>query len=147
MWSNWFMCQWDIFASQSNEPMLLETENLIQFKQPSEFSYLLFREYAQLVDLSVLDFQSFRYNQRQLLASFMYLVIAKALGLIFAPMISEQVTQGILKFERMEEFNLLIQPFLTLSFGLSLDQIYLDIYYAASFFSVPLCSELPSAAK
>jgi len=77
----------------------------------------------------------------------MYLVIAKALGLIYSSMISEQVTQGILKFERMEEFNLLIKPFLTLSFGLSLDQIYLDIYYAARFFSVPLCSELPSAAK
>lgn len=68
MWGNWFMSQWDIFVASSSNDLALSFadsfDRLPQFKQPDEISYALFREFMQIIDLTILNVASLQAEPR-----------------------------------------------------------------------------------
>jgi hypothetical protein len=79
-WLNWYTCQWDLFVYSIDgikEKLLLfsDDENILFFKRQNEVSYYNYRRIYQIIDLIVLDYHSFRYDIRYLVASCFLILI------------------------------------------------------------------------
>ena len=73
-WLNWYTCQWDLFVNSIDdikEKLLLITndDNILFFKKQNEVSYYNYRRIYQLIDLIALDFHSYKYEIRYLVAA------------------------------------------------------------------------------
>ena len=79
-WTNYYMAQWDIYASAN--PMnfeLLDQElnlSIPMFKSDLQDDYWRFRQMIQVLDTLVLDLNSFRYDKREIVACLLYLQLA-----------------------------------------------------------------------
>ena len=79
-WLNWYTCQWDLFIYSIDgikEKLLLfsDDENILFFKRQNEVSYYNYRRIYQIIDLIVLDYHSYRYDIRYLVASCFLILI------------------------------------------------------------------------
>ena len=79
-WLNWYTCQWDLFVysiDDIKEKLLLfsNDENILFFKRQNEVSYYNYRRIYQIIDLIVLDYHSYRYDIRYLVASSFLILI------------------------------------------------------------------------
>ena len=73
-WLNWYTCQWDLFVYSiddiKNKLLLLtDDENILYFKRYNEVSYYNYRRLYQIIDLIVLDYHSYKYEIRYLIAA------------------------------------------------------------------------------
>ena len=73
-WLNWYTCQWDLFVHSIEgikDKLLLfsNDDNIIFFKRQNEISYYNYRRIYQIVDLIVLDYHSYKYEIRYLVAA------------------------------------------------------------------------------
>ena len=91
IWLNWYICQWDLFYDSVDEIRkyllhFIDEENIIYYKKQCEESYYNFRKIYQLIDLIVLDYRSYNYDMRCLVAAafFCCLCICNGVGYDFA---------------------------------------------------------------
>lgn len=73
-WINWYICQWDLFYDSIDDIKnyllnFIDDENIIYYKKQCEDSYYNFRKIYQLIDLIVLDYNSYNYDMRYLIAA------------------------------------------------------------------------------
>ena len=73
-WLNWYTCQWDLFVNSIDdikEKLLLFTDddNILFFKKQNEVSYYNYRRIYQLIDLIALDYRSYKFEIRYLIAA------------------------------------------------------------------------------
>ena len=73
-WLNWYTCQWDLFVHsiddiKSKLLLLSDDDNILFFKRQNEASYYNYRRIYQLIDLIVLDYHSYKYEIRYLIAA------------------------------------------------------------------------------
>jgi hypothetical protein len=73
-WLNWYTCQWDLFVHsiddiKSKLLLLSDDDNILFFKRQNETSYYNYRRIYQLIDLVVLDYHSYKYEIRYLIAA------------------------------------------------------------------------------
>ena len=79
-WLNWYTCQWDLFVysiDDIKDKLLLfsNDDNILFFKRQNEVSYYNYRRIYQIIDLIALDFHSYKYEIRYLIAaSFLILI-------------------------------------------------------------------------
>ena len=79
-WLNWYTCQWDLFIDTFNNiktKILLysDEDNILLFKRQNEISYYNYRRIYQIIDLIILDYHSYKYEMRHLIAaSFLVLI-------------------------------------------------------------------------
>ena len=73
-WLNWYTCQWDLFVHSIDEIkdkllLLTDDDNILFFKRQNEISYYNYRRIYQIIDLIVLDYHSYKYEIRYLIAA------------------------------------------------------------------------------
>lgn len=149
MWANWYMNQWDLFIeNKENFSHFNFSLKLVQFKAPNEKSYLLFREFMQILDNILLDIETLQYKPRALVGSLMYLILGKDLQEFSLQQIIEDFpfTSNYLINNKIN-FNYAFAKFLTYCFGFELFELLPTIQFVATFFGLPILNNLPIAAK
>jgi hypothetical protein len=152
MWANWYMSQWDLYIENNpyarNHPLLHAVEDpMVLFKQPNEKAYARFRELMQLLDISILDILTLQYNQRALVASSMYLLLAYHFGQTTKEQICKEFICSSYFLDAQYPFNDLYSHFLSQSFGFTLHELLPTIQYIATFMSLCFNYELPTVTN
>lgn len=146
MWSNWYMSQWDLFIESPAATELKISSK--QFKLPNEDSYLLFREFMQILDNIILDSQTMQYKPRALIASIMYLILGKNYREFTVDQILKEFpfTSNYLISNKIK-FNLVFSSFLSFCFGYEIFELLPTIQYVSLFFGLNIVNNLPIAVK
>ena len=79
-WLNWYVCQWDLYIDSVDdikEKLLtyINEEDIIYYKKTVDNSYYNYRKICQLVDLIILDYYSYNYDPRVLMAVCLLVII------------------------------------------------------------------------
>ena len=87
-WLNWYTCQWDLFVYSiddiKNRLLLFsDDENILFFKRQNEVSYYNYRRIYQIIDLIALDYHSYKYEIRYLIAACFLILICLHYNLEF----------------------------------------------------------------
>ena len=153
-WTQWYLSQWDLYIEKSSYALnhklaaMLGKNFFLQFRQPTENSYILFREFMQYIDCMVLEAEHLQYNKRTLIAGLMYLVLGKHYGQFTVKQITEQFNTGSqFLLDKTNLYNDLFADFLAYIFGFKMEELLPSIQYAAPFFLLPLNFDMPRAAQ
>ena len=79
-WLNWYTCQWDLYIDSVDdikEQLLkyIKEEDIIYYKKSNDNSYYNYRIICQLVDIIILDYYSYNFESRVLMAVSLFVVI------------------------------------------------------------------------
>ena len=79
-WLNWYICQWDLYIESVDdikEKLLkfINEEDIIFYKKTIDNSYYNYRKISQLVDIIILDYYSYNFEPRVLMAVCLLLII------------------------------------------------------------------------
>ena len=152
MWGNWYMSQWDLYIESNpyalNHPLVQAVDDpYVVFKQPNEKSYARFREFIQILDISLLDVKTLQYKTRAIVASTLYLLLAYHFGQATRHQIYQTFVHSSHFLNPNFPFNDLFTDFLTQSFGFALPELLPTIQYMATFLAIPFNYDLPSVAN
>ena len=80
IWLSWYLCQWDLFIDtidniKNRILKYISEENIIYFKKPDDNSYYNFRKITQLIDIMTLDFNSYNYEPKLLIAISFFIIL------------------------------------------------------------------------
>ena len=80
VWLSWYLCQWDLFIDtvdniKKEMSKLIKEDDILYFKKPNDNSYYNFRKISQLIDIMSLDFHSYFYDQRLLIAISFFIIL------------------------------------------------------------------------
>ena len=79
-WLNWYICQWDLYIESVDdikEKLLkfINEEDIVFYKKTIDNSYYNYRKISQLVDIIILDYYSYNFEPRVLMAVCLLLII------------------------------------------------------------------------
>ena len=79
-WLSWYICQWDLYIDTVDNIKeefckLISEDDILYFKKPNDNSYSNFRKISQLIDIMVLDYHSYNYESRILVAISFFIII------------------------------------------------------------------------
>ena len=79
-WLNWYICQWDLYIDSIDdikEKLLkyIKEEEIIYYKKSVDSSYYNYRKICQLIDLIILDYYSYNFDSRVLMAVCLLVII------------------------------------------------------------------------
>ena len=80
IWLSWYLCQWDLFIDtvdniKKEMSKLIKEDDILYYKKPNDNSYYNFRKISQLIDIMSLDFHSYFYDQRLLIAISFFIIL------------------------------------------------------------------------
>jgi hypothetical protein len=80
VWLSWYLCQWDLFIDTVDNikeeiSKLIIEDDILYYKKPNDNSYYNFRKISQLIDIMALDFHSYFYDQRLLIAISFFIIL------------------------------------------------------------------------
>ena len=80
VWLSWYLCQWDLFIDtvdniKKEMSKLIKEDDILYYKKPNDNSYYNFRKISQLIDIMSLDFHSYFYDQRLLIAIGFFIIL------------------------------------------------------------------------
>ena len=80
VWLSWYLCQWDLFIDtvdniKKEMSKLIKEDDILYYKKPNDNSYYNFRKISQLIDIMSLDFHSYFYEQRLLIAISFFIIL------------------------------------------------------------------------
>ena len=80
VWLSWYLCQWDLFIDtvdniKKEMSKLIKEDDILYYKKPKDNSYYNFRKISQLIDIMSLDFHSYFYDQRLLIAISFFIIL------------------------------------------------------------------------
>ena len=86
VWLSWYLCQWDLFIDTVDNikeeiSKLIKEDDILYFKKPNDNSYYNFRKICQLIDIMALDFHSYFYEQRILIAISFFIILCNKYNL------------------------------------------------------------------
>lgn len=147
MWANWCMGKWDIFIQSSSyaesNPIVKSLDHLITFKISDENSYHRYREMMQLIDIMVLDIDSFKYNLRGIVASSIYLLLVIHFNIACREQIVTYGTSTSFFLNLNLSFNEFFENFLRESFDFCLLELMPTIQYVVGFLSLDYDYDTP----
>ena len=79
-WLNWYTCQWDLYIDsvdniKSELLKFIKEEEIIYYKKSNDNSYYNYRKICQLIDIIVLDYFSYNFESRILMAVSLLVII------------------------------------------------------------------------
>ena len=79
-WLNWYTCQWDLYIDsvddiKSQLLKYIKEDDIIYYKKSNDNSYYNYRIICQLVDIIILDYYSYTFESRVLMAASLFVVI------------------------------------------------------------------------
>ena len=86
VWLSWYLCQWDLFIDTVDNikeeiSQLINENDILYYKKPNDNSYYNFRKISQLIDIMALDFNSYFYDQRLLIAISFFIILCNKYNL------------------------------------------------------------------
>ena len=86
VWLSWYICQWDLFIDTVDNikeeiSQLINENDILYYKKPNDNSYYNFRKISQLIDIMALDFNSYFYDQRLLIAISFFIILCNKYNL------------------------------------------------------------------
>ena len=150
LWAQLFAQRWDFFAESAEnfKNPVFSGRNVPKFRDPSPESYSLYRELMQLLDASILDLQTLQYKTRALVASFMYVILGKALSQFKLEQIQKEFPlSSLYLLDQGFAFNDLFSRFLECNFSFALEELLPSIQFASTFFHLKINVDFPTAAK
>ena len=80
IWLSWYLCQWDLFIDtvdniKKEMSKLIKEDDILYYKKPNDNSYYNFRKISQLIDIMSIDFHSYFYDQRLLIAISFFIIL------------------------------------------------------------------------
>ena len=150
-WTQWYLNQWDLFIERVVTCGITDfygpSREMVFFRKQNDVSYYRFREINQLLDTCMLDIRYLKYNQRALLAAFMYLTIGLHSGVFDQNEICERVFNDDRLLKKKSSYNELFGDFLEYCFAMQLEDILPAVQFASKFLILPLNFELPRVLK
>ena len=114
------------------------------FKEINENAYMRFREVMQILDIVKMNIDSLLYDNRQVVAAVIYLILATQFKIYFIH--QKGFTTSIEEFvDLTNPFNKVFQQFLKQSFGFDLVFLNPVIKYASAFMQIQFQYKLPYA--
>ncbi|CDW86136.1 UNKNOWN [Stylonychia lemnae] len=157
-WANYVMAKWDIYArtnpfnfallsgivdEDSPRPM---KGQIPFFKTDNIEDYRRFRSILQVLDLSLLDLESYKYNKLEIVASATYFQI----GLFYQVFTRRDISMMpnietlLINIEQQGlEFSLMMQNFLGMNFNLNIQEIVGTLQYVSRLFGLEPCLDFP----
>ena len=79
-WLNWYTCQWDLYIDsvddiKSQLLKYIKEEEIVYYKKSNDISYYNYRKICQLIDIIVLDYFSYNFEPRILMAVSLFIII------------------------------------------------------------------------
>ena len=79
-WLNWYTCQWDLYIDsvddiKSQLLKYIKEDEIIYYKKSNDISYYNYRKICQLIDLIVIDYFSYNFESRILMAVCLLIII------------------------------------------------------------------------
>ena len=79
-WLNWYTCQWDLYIDsvdsiKNDFLQFIPEEEIIYYKNSNDKSYYNYRKICQIIDLIVLDYNSYDFDSRLLVAASFFIII------------------------------------------------------------------------
>ena len=80
IWLSWYVCQWDLYIDtidniKQDLLSFLNEEDILYYKKPNDNSYYNFRRISQLIDIMTLDYYSYNFEQRILIAASFFILL------------------------------------------------------------------------
>jgi hypothetical protein len=137
-WSNILLLKWDDYVPLcQNDSSNLEypfINELPFFRKQVEESYLLFRNFYQVLDLITLNASSSRYKDRFIVLAVMYLNIGLFIKAFSLDSVARDFPLHSEVLSNFCDYNLIFQNYLRIHVGINLCDILEVIQYASRFF-------------
>ncbi len=163
-WSDWFMSQWDLFIEEkqadssfailqissnfnekNDDQISWNSEKIIQFRQPNENNYKLFREFFQLVDCAVLDPEFMEKDGKKVVLTFFCMIIWGFFMRVEWRKIGERYREIL--GEESKITRKLIEEFLQRTSDCQLSDLFNVFEFCAKFFELKIKYDYPLATK
>lgn len=139
-WTDIYLSQWDFFL-ETQQP----NDEIFFFRKADEQSYIHYRDFSQLIDMVMLDFEYLQYKPRVLIASLMFLLLGYYYKIFNKKEIVEEFQNSSKFLFNFTQFNHLFSEFLENYFGFTLYELLPTIQYLSGFFAMEFLYELPAA--
>ena len=146
IWLSWYICQWDLFIDtidniKQDLLQIIKEEEILYYKKPNDSSYYNFRKISQLIDIMTLDFYSYNFEPRILIAASFFVLLCHnyKLNYNFA---KRKINNNSLLSDLL--FNL-YNKFITQSFDYNFgdNRIQKAIKYCYNYINFPFIFDLP----
>ena len=146
IWLSWYVCQWDLFIDtidniKQDLLKIINEDDILYYKKPNDNSYYNFRKISQLIDIMTLDFYSYNFEPRILIAASFFILICHnyKLNYNFA---KKKIDNKSILTDLL--FNL-YDKFITQSFDYNFDddRIQKAIKYCYNYINFPFIFDLP----
>lgn len=79
-WLNWYICQWDLYIDSVDDIKqqlltYISEEEIIYYKKSNDNSYYNYRKICQIIDMIALDYFSYNFEPRLLMAVSLFIII------------------------------------------------------------------------
>ena len=147
-WADWYMFQWDMLIEekmQIPEETFHSNMEILQFKQPNETSYKLYREFFQVLDCAMLDYKYLEFDGKLIVLAFICLLLWGYLMKITLKSIAERYNE--IYREDSQGLYRLFSEFLKRTNKCKLYDIASVMEFCSKHFSLELEYDYPLATK
>ena len=79
-WLNWYICQWDLYIDSVDDIKqqlltYISEDEIIYYKKSNDNSYYNYRKICQIIDMIALDYFSYKFEPRILMAVSLFIII------------------------------------------------------------------------
>ena len=79
-WLNWYICQWDLYIDSVDDIKqqlltYINEDEIIYYKKSNDNSYYNYRKICQIIDMIALDYFSYKFEPRILMAVSLFIII------------------------------------------------------------------------
>jgi hypothetical protein len=146
IWLSWYVCQWDLFIDtidniKQDLLQIIKEDEILYYKKPNDNSYYNFRKISQLIDIMTLDFYSYNFEPRILIAASFFILLCHNYKLNYN-FVKKKINNNSVLSDLL--FNL-YNKFITQSFDYRFDddRIQKAIKYCHNYINFPFIFDLP----
>jgi hypothetical protein len=146
IWLSWYMCQWDLFIDtidniKQDLLQIIKEDEILYYKKPNDNSYYNFRKISQLIDIMTLDFYSYNFEPRKLIAASFFILLCHNYKLNYN-FTKRKINNNTILSNLL--FNL-YNKFITQSFDYNFndERIQKAIKYCYNYINFPFIFDLP----
>jgi len=145
-WTDIFLTQWDLYieSCDQNDLGFVEGER-IYFRKSDEQSYVHYRDFTQIIDVVMLDYETLQYKQRVMVASLLFLLLGDYYKIFTKKEIVQEFGNTSKVLFNFPQYTFLFSEFLENYLGFTLYEMLPTIQYLSQFFDVEFLYELPTA--
>ena len=146
-WTDIFLTQWDLYMEgcDSSESLGFVDGERMYFRKSDEQSYVHYRDFTQIIDVTMLHSDSLQYKPRALVASLLFLLIGEYYKIFTKKEIIHEFSASSKFLFNFPQYSFFLSEFLENYLGFTLYEMLPTIQYLTQFFEIEFLYELPAA--